>query len=71
MTWEVNGSASCKNRIIDSCAQGKGVFFVDSETSLTLIFWFEGPATAATSAPDSMAETLLLPNKGVTSSEAV
>ena len=54
MTCAVKGSASCKNRTIDSWRHGRGVFLTTSDPPSVLLLpsalgvrllWFEGPAT--------------------------
>ena len=36
MTWAVSGSASCKNKMIENWAQGRGVFLTTSDPRLGL-----------------------------------
>ena len=37
MTCAVNGSASCKNKMIENWAQGRGVFLTTSDPRLGLV----------------------------------
>ena len=84
MTWEVNGSASCKNKMMENWAHGRGVFLLSSATpsasALPLMLgvrlpWFEDPAKVAVSEPDSdiasISEAPLPASKGVRSSGRV
>ena len=80
ITWEVNGSASCKNKTMENWAHGRGVFLFALETPFPLALplmlgvWlprFTGSARFATSESDSeipSATEIPLPyNKGVCS----
>lgn len=84
MTCEVNGSASCKNKMIENWAQGSGVFLTIPDPRLGLVLpttldarltWFEGPANVATSESGSVtppiAERCSPCNRGVSSSGTV
>ena len=85
MTWEVNGSARCKNMIMENWAHGRGVFLIGFEVLFALplmlgalLLWLEDPASVAASESGgdpkmtpSIAETLLPPSRGVSSSGVV
>lgn len=84
MTCEVNGSASCKNKMIENWAQGSGVFLTIPDPRLGLVLpttldarltWFEGLANVATSESGSVtppiAERCSPCNRGVSSSGTV
>ena len=71
ITCEVSGSASCRNKTIENCAQGKGGFLISFDS----LPRFEGPASVAAPGSDSVTspivETCWPPSRGVSSSGAV
>lgn len=66
ITCEVNGSVSCKSKMMENWAQGRGVFLTTSDPLLArdlplmlevrLLAWVEDPANVAVS--DSESEML-------------
>ena len=82
MTWEVNGSASCKNKMMENWAHGRGVFLLFSATPLASALplmlgvrlpSFADPAnvTEPESEIASISEAPLPASKGVRSSGTV
>lgn len=84
MICEVKGSVNNKSKVMENCAQGRGVFLVTPNLSLAFVPpltldvrlpWFEGLASVAASGSDPaiflLAESRCSPNSGLSSSGTV